>query len=102
MRRPELAAWVLAAALVCGAVFAQSTPQGQPAGAEDGKSAPQFPGMDQAVNVGLAEQAGVHARKPYIDVESLGDLWNLILLSGGAISGFIVGRYWNQIWGRPK
>jgi hypothetical protein len=61
-----------------------------------------FPGMDQSVNVDLAEKAGVPARKPYINVEEWGDLWNLILLFGGGICGFVIGRYWDHIWGRPR
>jgi hypothetical protein len=58
--------------------------------------------MDESVNESLAEQAGAPARAPYIDVESLGDLWNLILLLGGGVCGFVIGRSWNHLWGRPK
>jgi len=60
-----------------------------------------FPGMDQSVNVELAAKAGAPARRPYIDLERWGDLWNFVLLFGGAASGFVVGRRWDQIWGRP-
>jgi hypothetical protein len=44
----------------------------------------------------------VPARKPYINVEEWGDLWNLILLLGGGVCGFVVGRYWDHIWGRRR
>jgi hypothetical protein len=58
--------------------------------------------MDQSVNVDLAEKAGVPARKPYINVEDWGDLWNFALLVAGGICGFVVGRYWDHLWGRRR
>jgi hypothetical protein len=96
--RPKSGGAVLFAMLLCGVAIAQ--PPSSPAQPEQQPA--QFPGMDQTVNVDLAKQAGAPVRKPYIDVESLGDLWNLILLSGGAVCGFVVGRNWDQIWGRRK
>ena len=66
------------------------------------KNPAHFLGMDNSVNTDLAAQAGVPARKPYINVEEWGDLWNFVLLFGGAISGFVVGRRWDQIWGRQR
>jgi len=67
------------------------------------KSAPgRFVGMDQSVNVDLAEKAGAPAREPYINVEKWGDLWNLLLLLGGGACGFVIGRYWDHIWGRRR
>lgn len=123
MRARELAAFLAAVSLLTSVAIAQSDePAGpsessaerhasptehetqspsRPAGAVE-EPEPHFSGMDEAVNVDLAEKAGAPVRKPYIDVESLGELWNLILLMGGAVCGFVVGRYWNQIWGRPK
>ena len=62
-----------------------------------------FTGMDEAVNEKLAETAGRTARDPYINTESMGDLWNLLLLSAGGVCGFIVGRWWHLLWGKnPK
>ena len=61
-----------------------------------------FPGMDQSVNVDLAEKAGVPARKPYINIEEWGDLWNFVLLFGGGVCGFVIGRRWDQIWGQRR
>lgn len=58
-----------------------------------------FVGMDQSVNVDLAGRAGIAARKPYLDVEQWGDLWTLMLLFGGGACGFVIGRYWDHIWG---
>ncbi len=58
-----------------------------------------FPGMDEAVNERLSEAAGRPAREPYIDTESMGDLWNLLLLGAGGACGFILGRYWEILWG---
>ena len=60
-----------------------------------------FAGMDEAVNEHLAETAGRPARDPYIDTESMGDLWNLLLLAAGGVCGFVVGRWWHLLWGRP-
>ena len=61
-----------------------------------------FVGMDQSVNVDLAKRAGISTRKPYLDVEQWGDLWNLLLLLGGGACGFVIGRYWDHIWGRKR
>ena len=92
MRRPLSAAAAAVAAVLClGA--AQSPP---PASGEGVK------GMDEAVNIDLARKAGLKAGRPLLDTESLGDLWNLLLLTGGAVPGFIVGRYWDQILGRKR
>ncbi len=66
--------------------------------AESGK----FAGLDEAVNENLAEAAGQPVRAPYIDTESMGDLWNLLLLSAGGICGFVVGRWWHLLWGNRK
>jgi hypothetical protein len=60
----------------------------------------EFTGLDEAVNETLAEEAGRPARDPFIDTEAWGELWNLLLLGAGAVCGFIVGRCWNQIFGR--
>lgn len=65
-------------------------------------STPRFSGMDEAVNDALAEKAGRSSRKPYLNIEDMGDLWNLLLLSAGGICGFILGRYWHLLWGEPK
>ena len=35
-----------------------------------------------------------------IDTEAMGELWNLLLLGAGGICGFILGRYWDHLWGR--
>jgi hypothetical protein len=95
------------AALAIIVVIGFSTPQsiaqgvGSPPAAEQNRQ-PRFPGMDQSVNMDLADKAGNPARKPYINVEEWGDLWNLFLLFGGGICGFIVGRRWDHIWGRRR
>ena len=73
--------------------------------ASDNSQAPEpatFAGMDVAVNEKLAETAGRPARAPYIDTESMGDLWNLLLLSAGGICGFVVGRWWHLLWGNRQ
>ena len=59
-------------------------------------------GMDEAVNERLAEDAGLNVRDPYLNIEAMGDLWNMMLLLGGGICGFIIGRWWHILWGRPK
>ena len=61
-----------------------------------------FPGMDQSVNEDLAAKAGAPARNPYINVEEWGDLWNMILLLGGGVCGFVIGRRWDHVWGKPR
>lgn len=56
-------------------------------------------GMDEAVNEQMAEQAGLKVRDPLIDTESMGDLWNTLLLLAGGLCGFTVGRWWHLLWG---
>ncbi|MFZ3045480.1 MAG: energy-coupling factor ABC transporter permease, partial [Desulfatirhabdiaceae bacterium] len=63
---------------------------------------PGFSGMDEVVNDALAEKAGRPSREPYLNTEAMGDLWNLLLLSAGGICGFILGRCWHLLWGRPE
>jgi hypothetical protein len=58
-----------------------------------------YTGMDEKVNEAMAASGGAPAHAPYLDTEKMGDLWNLILLMGGAIAGFIVGRNWGQLFG---
>jgi cobalt/nickel transport system permease protein len=59
-------------------------------------------GMDEAVNEKLAEKAGKSPRDPYINIEALGDVWNTVLLLGGAICGFIIGRWWHLLFEKKK
>ncbi|RKZ51373.1 MAG: energy-coupling factor ABC transporter permease [Candidatus Parabeggiatoa sp. nov. 3] len=59
-------------------------------------------GMDEAVNEAMAEAAGLAARDPYINLESMGDVWNAVMLLAGAICGFIFGRYWHMLVGEDK
>jgi hypothetical protein len=67
---------------------------------EPGIERPLFPGMDESVNEALAEEAGVPSRDPLIDTEAMGELWNLLLLVAGGVCGFLLGRHWDQLWGR--
>ncbi len=70
----------------------------QPAEEDDG-----FLGMDESVNEAVAEQAGAAPRDPFIDIESMGDVWNTVLLGAGGLCGFVIGRWWHLLFGsRPK
>lgn len=57
-----------------------------------------FSGMDEAVNEAVAEAGGAAPRAPYIDFESKGDLWNMVLLLGGGLAGFVLGRNWHRLF----
>jgi cobalt/nickel transport system permease protein len=61
-----------------------------------------FSGMDETVNEAMAASGGAPAREPFLDLEKSGDLWNFVLLSGGAIAGFVVGRNWHHLFGSKK
>jgi cobalt/nickel transport system permease protein len=61
-----------------------------------------FTGMDESVNEHMSEVAGIKIRDPYINLESQGDVWNAVLLLGGGICGFIVGRWWHLLFGGTK
>lgn len=61
-----------------------------------------MPGMDEAVNERMAEDAGRAPRDPYLNTEAMGDVWNLILLGAGAVCGFIIGRWWHLLFGGRK
>jgi hypothetical protein len=100
-KNPGIAALcvAVAAALSTPGVLAQGVGDATPSS----QSRPaRFPGMDQSVNVDLADKAGIPARKPYLNFEEWGDLWNLMLLLGGGVCGFVVGRHWDQIWGKSR
>ena len=66
------------------------------------KATPGYTGMDEAVNEHMSELAGIKAREPYINLESQGDVWNAMLLLGGGISGFILGRWWHLLFSDKK
>jgi len=61
-----------------------------------------YTGMDEKVNEAMAEKAGAKAHDPYINLEAKGDVWNTILLAGGALAGFIIGRWWHLLFVRQK
>jgi cobalt/nickel transport system permease protein len=82
-----------------------ATPAAKDAGADHlaPDSAPRFSGMDEAVNDDLAGKAGRPAHEPYLNIEGMGgDLWNLLLLTAGGICGFVLGRFWHLLWGKPR
>lgn len=97
-----MAAACLAAALSLAAPGAMAQAPTDTAAPSAQSRPTRFPGMDQSVNVDLADKAGVPARKPYLNVEEWGDLWNLVLLFAGGVCGFVVGRRWDQIWGKRR
>ena len=61
-----------------------------------------YTGMDEKVNEAIAESAGAAAHAPYINLEDKGDVWNAMLLAGGGLAGFIIGRGWHLLFGRSK
>jgi len=61
-----------------------------------------YTGMDEKVNEAMAEAAGAKAHDPYINLEEKGDVWNTILLAGGGLAGFIIGRWWHLLFVRQK
>jgi len=65
-------------------------------------STPAMNGMDEAVNERMAEAAGLPARSPFLDLESMGEVWNTLLLLAGGVCGFILGRRWDHLWGSRK
>ncbi|MFO7717104.1 MAG: energy-coupling factor ABC transporter permease [Desulfohalobium sp.] len=88
-----------------GVVWCRERPLNAMASVHNGyasSQAPRFSGLDEAVNEQLAEEARLKVREPYIDTESWQDLWNLLLLVGGGVCGFVIGRWWHILWGRRK
>ncbi len=61
-----------------------------------------YAGMDEKVNEAIAEAAGAKPRDPYINLEEKGDVWNTMLLAGGGLAGFVIGRWWHLLFVRPK
>jgi len=61
-----------------------------------------YTGMDEKVNEAMAEAAGAKPHDPYINLEAKGDVWNAILLAGGGLAGFIIGRRWHLLFGRAN
>lgn len=56
-----------------------------------------YSGMDEAINEKLAENAGLEPKEPLINVESMGDIWNALLLFAGGVCGFVLGRWWHLV-----
>ena len=54
------------------------------------------------MNEAMAEEAGAKAHDPYINLEEKGDVWNTMLLAGGGLAGFIIGRWWHLLFVRQK
>jgi len=73
---------------------------------EEGKSKADksgtYTGMDEKVNEAMAEAAGAKPHDPFINLENKGDVWNAMLLAGGGLAGFIIGRSWHLLFGRAK
>lgn len=61
-----------------------------------------YTGMDEKVNEAMAEAAGAKPHDPFINFENKGDVWNAMLLAGGGLAGFIIGRGWHLLFGRAK
>jgi len=61
-----------------------------------------YTGMDEKVNEAMAEAAGAKPHDPYFNLEDKGDVWNALLLAGGGIAGFIIGRSWHLLFGRTR
>ena len=79
---------------------AMSNPPAAAVPASETKSG--FTGMDESVNEHVSEVAGLKVHEPYINLESQGDVWNAVLLFGGGIAGFILGRWWHLLFGGTK
>ncbi len=61
-----------------------------------------FSGMDEIVNEAVANAGGAAPQDPYINTEAMGDLWNFVLLLGGGLAGFVIGRNWHQLFGKRQ
>jgi cobalt/nickel transport system permease protein len=70
----------------------------QPQGLTASPKVTEFKGMDESVNMSLAAQAGAPASNPFINLEARGDVWNFVLLLGGGIAGFIIGKNWAHLF----
>ncbi len=118
MMRPSLGMTALLSIFFIVALLAVSIPAladskspevgNPPAAAAESAAAPKaekekgFTGMDESVNEKMSEEAGLKAHEPYINLEAQGDVWNAVLLIGGGIAGFIMGRRWHLLFGGKK
>jgi len=92
----------LIAVIVLGATFFMASPLRAEEVTTPVVEKVNFSGMDETVNDHLAEQAGRPAQSPYIDTESMGDVWNALLLLAGGICGFVIGRGWDEIFAKKR
>jgi cobalt/nickel transport system permease protein len=101
-----LLCWLLATALFCaGALRAEApVPLATPVAAVSATTvtAKGFPGMDEAVNEAIAHQAGAHSKSPFLNFEAMGDVWNFVLLLGGGLAGFVIGKNWHRLFGKEQ
>ena len=49
---------------------------------------------------GMARKAGTPSREPYLDLEKYPDIWSSVLMFGGLIVGFVLGRWWHLLFGK--
>lgn len=82
--------------------MASSTAAAAEKGLPSGDRPGAYTGMDEKVNEAIAETAGAKPHDPYINLENKGDVWNAMLLAGGGLAGFIIGRGWHLLFGRDK
>lgn len=82
--------------------MASSTAPAAEKGLPSGDRPGAYTGMDEKVNEAIAETAGAKPHDPYINLENKGDVWNAMLLAGGGLAGFIIGRGWHLLFGRDK
>lgn len=84
-----------AAAPVAAAPAAQAA---APALASATAAAEPFGALDDMTD-GMAEKAGTPSREPYLNLEKYADIWSSVLMIGGLIVGFVLGRWWHLLFG---
>ena len=71
-----------------------------PAPAVVSKAAETYGALDDMTD-GMAQKAGSPSRDPYLNLEKYPDIWSSVLMLGGLIVGFILGRRWHLLFGGP-
>jgi cobalt/nickel transport system permease protein len=90
-------AWGLSG-LAQAAVAPPLTPSAQAAAVT--APAESFGALDDMTD-GMAEKAGTPSRDPYLNLEKYPDIWSSVLMLGGLTVGFVLGRRWHLLFGKP-
>jgi cobalt/nickel transport system permease protein len=74
--------------------------QSQAPAAAQPAPAPTYSALDDLTD-GMAAKAGTPTKDPLINLEKYHDIWSSLMMFAGLVVGFIIGRRWDMLFGKP-